>query len=68
MAKHLKVGEEKIIPEAKLVEELGIDSLEAVEIIMELEEAFDIEIMDADAEKMKIVDEVLEYLAKRIKQ
>jgi len=47
---------------------LGADSLDAIEIVMALEEEFNIEILDAEADKMKTVDDIVVYLAKRIKE
>ena len=48
--------------EASFIDDLGADSLDIVELIMALEEAFDIEIPDADAEKVVTVGDVVEYI------
>jgi len=53
----LDVEEEQIVPEASFVEDLGADSLDIVELIMGIEEEFDIEIPDEDAEKLTTVGE-----------
>jgi acyl carrier protein len=58
-------------PEASFVEDLGADSLDRVELVMALEEAFGVEIPDADAEKIVTVQDAVEYVqqhAKSVKQ
>jgi acyl carrier protein len=68
LAKQLGIEEERIIPSASFAEDLGVDSLDSVEIIMALEEKFNIEIPDEDAEKAITVNDAIVYLAARIKQ
>jgi acyl carrier protein len=65
---HYKLGisEGKITPDAKLVDDLGADSLDAVELIMAFEDEFDIEIPDEDTTNIHTVNDIYEYLAKRI--
>ncbi|HOO62587.1 MAG TPA: acyl carrier protein [Synergistaceae bacterium] len=58
----LDVDAEKITNSASFVEDLGADSLDIVELIMGIEEEFDIEIPDEDAEKLTNVGEALEYI------
>ena len=58
----LGVEEDKIVPEASFVDDLGADSLDTVELIMQLEEEFGIEITDEDAEKMTTVKSVVDYI------
>ena len=58
----LGVAESSITLEASFVDDLGADSLDIVELIMALEEEFDIEIPDADAEKVVTVGDVVEYI------
>jgi len=58
----LDVEEEQIKPGASFVEDLGADSLDIVELIMGIEEEFDIEIPDEDAEKLTTVGEAMEYI------
>lgn len=48
--------------EASFTEDLGADSLDVVELVMELEDAFDVEITDEDAEKLKTVQDVITYI------
>lgn len=62
IAEQLSVDSEKVKPEASFVDDLGADSLDIVELIMAFEEAFDIEIPDSDAEKLRTVQNVLTYL------
>ena len=58
----LNAEEDQIKPEASFVEDLGADSLDIVELIMGLEEEFDIEIPDEDAEKLTTVGEAMDYV------
>ncbi|OUO95018.1 acyl carrier protein [Cloacibacillus sp. An23] len=58
----LNAEEDQIKPEASFVEDLGADSLDIVELIMGIEEEFDIEIPDEDAEKLTTVGEAMEYV------
>ena len=58
--------EEQIRPEASFVEDLGADSLDIVELIMGIEEEFDIEIPDEDAEKLTTVGEAINYAASKL--
>lgn len=57
----LDVEEDQIVPDASFVEDLGADSLDIVELIMGIEEEFDIEIPDEDAEKLTTVGEAMNY-------
>ena len=58
----LSCGREDITPEASLTDDLGADSLDAVELNMALEETFGAEIPDADLEKMKTVKDIVDYI------
>jgi acyl carrier protein len=58
----LGVEESKITLEASFKEDLGADSLDVVELVMELEDEFDLEISDEDAEKITTVGEVVKYI------
>jgi acyl carrier protein len=62
----LDVEEDQIVPEASFVEDLGADSLDIVELIMGIEEEFDIEIPDEDAEKLTSVGEATTYTLSKI--
>lgn len=62
IADRLGVDKAEIVPEASFVDDLGADSLDLVELIMAMEEEFDIEIADEEAEKLKTVQDVLNYI------
>ena len=64
IVEQLNVSPEEVKPEAKFVEDLGADSLDVVEMIMALEEKFEIEIPDSDAEKIQTVQDVVDYIEK----
>ncbi|WP_185903673.1 acyl carrier protein [Hathewaya massiliensis] len=63
----LGVEEDEIKMESKLVEDLGVDSLEIFEIVMSLEEEFEIQIPNEDIEDIKTVGEVVAYIEKKQK-
>ena len=60
----LSVEESRIVPEASFLDDLGADSLDVVELIMELEEEFDLEIPDEDAEGITTVGSAVDYINK----
>ncbi|MCG0237937.1 MAG: acyl carrier protein [Bacillota bacterium] len=62
----LGVDESEVTPEAHFIDDLGADSLDIVELIMALEEEFDLEIPDEDAEKIAVVNDAVEYIRKRL--
>lgn len=62
----LNVEEDQIKPDASFVEDLGADSLDIVELIMGIEEEFDVEIPDEDAEKLTNVGEALAYVKQKL--
>lgn len=62
IADQLGVDEDEVVPEASFIDDLGADSLDIVELIMAFEEEFDIEIPDEDAEKIKTVQDTLDYI------
>ena len=62
----LGVTESAITTEASFIDDLGADSLDIVELIMALEEEFDLEIPDSDAEKVVTVGDVVEYIKDNI--
>ncbi len=66
IVEQLGVEEDDVVPEAKFVDDLGADSLDTVELVMALEEAFDIEIPDEDAEKIQTVGRAMEYIKEKI--
>lgn len=62
IVEQLGVKEEDVKPEASFVEDLGADSLDTVELVMALEEEFDIEIPDEEAEKIQTVKDAVDYI------
>ncbi len=65
IVEQLGVDPEKVKLESKFIEDLGADSLDIVELVMAMEEEFDLEIPDEDAEKLKTVNDVQSYLASK---
>ena len=65
IAEQLGVKPEEVTPAASFVDDLGADSLDTVELIMALEEEFNIEIPDEDAEKMKTVGDAVKYIEEK---
>ena len=59
------ISEDEVTPEASIVDDLGADSLDVVEIVMALEEEFEIEIPDEDAEKIKKVQQIVDYIEEK---
>ena len=64
VAEQLGVDKEKVTPETSFVNDLGADSLDTVELVMELEEEFDINIPDDAAEKIQTVGQAIEFIEK----
>jgi acyl carrier protein len=64
--KELGVEREKLTSEASFIEDLGADSLDIVELVMEFEKEFNIDIPDEDAEKLRTVGDALNYLNSKI--
>ncbi len=62
VAEQLGVKLEEVVPEASFVEDLGADSLDTVELVMALEEEFETEIPDEEAEKITKVQEAIDYV------
>jgi acyl carrier protein len=62
----LGVTAAEIVPEASFLDDLGADSLDLVELVMAMEEAFDIEIPDDDAEKLQTIGDAVGYLKARL--
>ena len=67
IVEQLGVDEAEVTPNASFVDDLGADSLDTVELVMAFEEAFDIEIPDEDAEKIRTVKDAVEYISKNAK-
>ena len=67
ISEQLGVDEAEITPSASFADDLGADSLDQVELVMALEETFDLEISDADTERILTVQEAIEYIEKHAK-
>lgn len=65
IAEQLGVDRSKVVPEASFVEDLGADSLDTVELVMALEEQFETEIPDEDAQKIITVKNAIDYVSSR---
>jgi acyl carrier protein len=66
VVEQLGVTQEELAPEASFIDDLGADSLDIVELVMAMEEEFDIEIPDDDAEKIQTIKDVISYLKDKI--
>ncbi len=66
IAEQLSVDEEEVVPEASFIEDLNADSLDLVELIMTLEEEFNIKISDEDAENIRTVQDAIDYLQEHL--
>lgn len=67
IANQLSVSKEEVVPAASFIDDLGADSLDLVELVMSMEEKFGIDIPDEDAEKMKTVQNAINYIQERQK-
>lgn len=67
VVEQLDVNEDEVTPSASFVDDLGADSLDVVELVMGLEEEFDIEIPDEDAEKIATVADAVGYVEEKTK-
>ena len=67
IVEQLGVKAEEVTPDASFIDDLGADSLDTVELVMALEEKFEIEIPDEDAEKMTTVGDAIKYLEEKVK-
>jgi acyl carrier protein len=66
VSEQLGVDLEKVVTEASFIDDLGADSLDTVELVMALEEEFDQEIPDEDAEKIRTVQDAINYIKERM--
>ncbi|HCC00661.1 MAG TPA: acyl carrier protein [Ruminococcaceae bacterium] len=67
LCEQLDVEEDKVTMEASIIDDLGADSLDVVDLIMSLEEEFEIEIPDEDVEHMKTVGDIVKYVEAKTK-
>lgn len=66
IARELRIKEGTVTPDASIAHDLGADSLDAVELIMALEDEFGLEIPDEDAERITTVQQAIEYVTKAV--
>ncbi len=66
VAEKLNVGEDQVTIDAKFVEDLGADSLDQVELIMALEDEFDLKIPEEEAEKLSTVGSAIDYIVSKV--
>ncbi|MCP3983914.1 MAG: acyl carrier protein [bacterium] len=62
IVEQLGVTAEEVVPKASFIDDLGADSLDIVELVMAMEEAFDVEIPDEDAEKIQTIGSAISYI------
>jgi acyl carrier protein len=67
VAERLNVNPEEVTPETTF-EDLGADSLDVMDLVMELEQEFDIEIPDEDAEKIRTIEDTIKYIQSRLQR
>jgi acyl carrier protein len=68
IAEQLGLNEDEILDSASLLDDLGADSLDIVELVMAMEEEFEMEIPDEDAEKIVTVKDVIDYVKRRTQE
>jgi acyl carrier protein len=66
IVEQLGVTKEEVVPEASFIDDLGADSLDIVELVMAMEEEFDVEIPDEDAEKIQTIGLAVTYLKEKL--
>jgi acyl carrier protein len=65
IVEQLGVSEDEVVPEASFIDDLGADSLDIVELVMAMEEEFDLEIPDEDAEKIQTIQDAINYIKQK---
>jgi acyl carrier protein len=66
IVEQLGVSRDEVVMTASFIDDLGADSLDIVELVMSLEESFDLEIADEDAEKIQTIGDAVAYLKERL--
>lgn len=64
----LGLAETELTPDANFIKDLGIDSLDYAELVMEFEQAFDIRITDSDAEQLETISQAVDFIEKKISE
>ena len=67
IAEQLSQDKEEVVPEASFIDDLGADSLDLVELVMHMEEEFDVEIPDEEAENIRTVQDAINYVKQHLK-
>ena len=65
IVEQLGVSPDEVVPEASFIDDLGADSLDIVELVMAIEEEFDLEIPDEDAERMQTIGDAISYVEEK---
>lgn len=68
LVEKLGIASTEVTPDANLIKDLGIDSLDYAELVMEFEHTFDIRIPDSDAEKLGTVSQAVSYISSKLEQ
>lgn len=68
IADQLNIAEDRVTPDVKLVEDLGIDSLDTLEMLMALEDEYGIQIPNEDAQELKTVQDIVNYIESKVKK
>jgi len=68
VSEQLDVDPEQVVPEASFVDDLGADSLDLTELIMAMEDEFGMEIDDEEAQKLRTVQDVIDYIESKVNQ
>jgi acyl carrier protein len=66
IVEQLDVAEDEVTPEASFIDDLGADSLDIVELVMAMEEVFDVEIPDEEAENIRTVQDAINYIQEHL--
>ena len=68
IVEQLDVGEDSVTMEASITEDLGADSLDVVDLVMSIEESFDVEIPDEEVENIKTVGDIVKYIENKVEE
>lgn len=68
IVEQLDVEEDAVTMEASITEDLGADSLDVVDLVMSIEESFDVEIPDEDVENIKTVGDIVKYIENKVEE